>query len=150
MKHDATSANQRLWAGMWLGLTLAILSVAWPVGSLIVKVILLPNVHAPYPEAILLTHSTQAHWLDSWRIIRQYEASGPYRDVVEWYQGKDSLLPLPGTLPPGCFAQSFRHKLVLLHPMLWSQVEEQVTVCAVDERTTIISVTTIHPPKISP
>lgn len=97
-----------------------------------------------------MTHSTQAYWLDSLRITRQYETSGPYRDAVEWYQGKDSLLPVPSTLPPGCFVQSFRHNLVLLRHMLWSQVEEQVTVCSAGERTTIISVITLRPPKITP
>jgi len=142
--------SRRMWIGIWLGLALAVLSIAWLVGSRGRQAAAFLSVHAPYPSVVLLSQSAHAAWPDGLRVARRYQALGAYRDVVEWYQGKDSLLPVPSTLPPGCFHQSFRRNPSLFHRILRSQIEEQVTVCSVGGRTTVTSITLIRPPRLAP
>jgi hypothetical protein len=88
--------------------------------------------------------------VDHWRVSRKYQVLAPYWEVVAWYQGKDSLSPLPVRLGPGCFYQSFRRSSALFRSLLRSQVEEQVTVCSGASGVTITSITIIQFPGLVP
>lgn len=110
----------------------------------LVRALALPQVHSPLPDAALTSEVTHPVWPDRVRVIRQYQSAADYREVVAWYQGKDSLMPLPAELKPGCFRQSFSRSHNAFRPFMRSRVEEAVKICAAGAEVTITSVTTVR------
>jgi hypothetical protein len=107
-------------------------------------------VRAPFPNAILLTQGVRLAWPGRMTVTRQYVTPASHRAVVEWYRGKDSLMPLPAVMWSGCSTHHFQRRQTLvpfLRPML---IEEEVTVCPTPHGITITSVTALEFQGIAP
>lgn len=117
-------------AGMALGLSLALLLAngPWP-----------RPVRAPYPGVRLVAERISLIGPAGVEIVREYEVQASLGDVAEWYQGKDSLMPLPSVIRVSCFAHDFQREIRPLRPILRG-TEEAVTVCRAARAVTITSV----------
>lgn len=90
-----------------------------------------PPVREVFPNALLVSESAEVTLPPVVAVTRTYQTVAPYRVVVAWYYGKDSLMPLPPTLPGGCFRQQYYH----------GGAEEDVLICSSGSQTAITSVT---------
>lgn len=142
-------ANRQWQIGLGLAAAMSALGAFLVAVKLISLAVSLPPVHAPLPDAVLLTETKQIAW-PSIIVTRQYRALAPYRDAVAWYQGKDSLMPLAPVLKPGCFQQSFSRRSAILRQNGNGGVEEDVETCFGANGVSITSVTTIHYPIFTP
>ena len=136
-------ANKQWQIGLGLAAAVSALGALLVAVKLISLAVSLPPVHAPFPDAILLTEIRQIAW-PNMIVTRRYRALAPYRDVVAWYQGKDSLMPLSPALKPGCFQQSFSRRSAILRQNSNGGVEEDVEICFGANGVSITSVTALR------
>ncbi len=125
-------------------------SVCLGLGALVVKASLPPPVRTPFPSAVLLTEGVGLAWPGRMTVTRQYVAPASHRAVVEWYRGKDSLLPLPAVVWSGCSTHHFHRRQTLVPFLRDTIVEEEVTVCPTSHGITIASVTALDFQGIAP
>ncbi len=79
-------------------------------------------------------------------VSRHYQAAAPFHEVAEWYQGKDSLMPLSAVIGPGCFQQSFSRSPDLIPGVVRGNTTEKVTICSTTGGVTVATITTTHFP----
>ncbi len=125
-------------------------SVCLGLGALVAKASLPPPVRTPFPNAILLTKGVRLSGSDRVIVTRQYVASASHRAVVEWYRGKDSLMPLPAVMWSGCSTHQFHRRQTLVPFLRQMLIEEKVTVCPTSHGITIASVTALDFQGIAP
>jgi len=99
-------------------------------------------VHALFPGAILKAVAGSPTLTGGLKVNRHYQALASFREVAEWYQGKDSLMPLPAAMGSGCFQQSFQRRLLLIPGFIRGSITEEVTICPTTAGVAIISITT--------
>jgi len=133
-----------------IGLALLGLGVCLMLGVLVAKASLPPPVRTPFPGVVLLAEGVRLAWSGRMTVTRQYVAPASHRDVVEWYRGKDSLMPLPAAMWSGCSPHHFDRRQTLVPFLRDSLIEEEVTVCPTSQGITITSVTTLYFPAIAP
>ncbi|MBI3361245.1 MAG: hypothetical protein HY023_09060 [Chloroflexi bacterium] len=129
--------------GLLIGIVVPALTVCLLLVALLPGAIAIPTIHAPFPNATLVTESIQPKGLTALEVTRRYESPARYRDAVQWYQGKDSLMPVAATARSGCFQQTFRGRRGGFLSGLTGGAAEEVTVCSIFGRVTIESVTII-------
>ena len=110
---------------------------------LLLKTFVPSPVHTPFPGAALVTIAVRPTSTGNLTVTRHYQAA-PFREAAEWYQGKDSLMPLSAVA--GCFQQSFSRSPALIPGLVRGNITEEVTVCSTAGGVTVTSVTTTHFP----
>ena len=125
-------STNRAWA--WAFGTVSLLALAAGAGWLLYGQVTLrtvpPLVHAPFAKATLARQSVQATLAGGVMVYRQYGTHAPFYEVVEWYQGKDSLMPVLKSVQFGCFSQSFRAQPTVILSSVFGVATEEVTICA--------------------
>jgi len=142
--------SQRAQIGLFLGVTMLGLGVGLLIGMSFLKTSVLSPVRAPFPGAILKTVTMRPASADSLMVTRRYQVAAPFREVAEWYQGKDSLMPLPAAMGLGCFQQSFRRSSALIPHVVHGSATEEVTICPTPSGVAVTSITTTHFPVFAP
>ena len=133
-----------------MGLALLGLGVCLGLGVLVANASLLPPVRTPFPSAVLLTEGARLAWPGRMTVTRQYVAPASHRAVVEWYRGKDSMLPLPAVMWSGCSVHHFHRRQTLMPFLRDALIEEEVTVCPTSHGITVTSVTALDFQGIAP
>jgi hypothetical protein len=133
-----------------MGLALPGLSVCLLLGMVVAKASLPSPARTPFPNAILLTKGVRLAWPGPMTVTRQYLAPASHRAVVEWYRGKDSLMPLPSVMWSGCSTHLFHRRRSLVPFLRAMRVEEKVTVCPAAHGITITSVTALEFQSVAP
>ncbi len=136
--------SRRAQIGLFLGLTVLGLGLSLLIGAWFLKVVVPSPVRAPFPGAILETITVHPTATGSLVVTRHYRVLAPFRKAVEWYRGKDSLMPLPAVMGPHCFHQNFRRSLTLMPGVIRGGVTEKVTVCPTTRGVTVTSITMTH------
>ena len=138
-------SSQRVQIGLALGIT-------WVVGmglllvAPLLKALMPSPVHTPFPGAALVTIAVRPTSTGDLTVTRHYRAAAPFREVAEWYQGKDSLMSLSAVTGPGCFQQSFSRSPALIPGVVRGNTTEEVTICSTTGGVAVNSVTTTHFP----
>jgi hypothetical protein len=112
--------------------------------TLLLKTLVPSPVHTPFPGAVLVATVVRPASTGNLTVTRRYQAAAPFQEVAEWYQGKDSLMPLSAVT--GCFQQSFSRSPVLIPGLVRGNTTENVTVCSTAGGATVTSLTTTHFP----
>ncbi len=136
-------ASQRAQIGLSLGITLAV-GMSLLLIMLLLKALVPSPVHAPFPGAVLVTIAVRPVSTGNLTVTRHYQAAAPFREVAEWYQGKDSLMPLSAVT--GCFQQSFSRSPALIPGLVRGNTTEETTICSTTGGVTVTSITTTHFP----
>jgi hypothetical protein len=113
---------------------------------LLLKALVPSPVHAPFPGAVLVTIAARPVSTGNLTVTRHYQAAAPFREVAEWYQGKDSLMPLSAVTGPGCFQQSFSRSPDLIPGLVRGNTTEEITICSTTSGVTVTSITTTRFP----
>ena len=142
--------SQRVQIGLFLGVTMLGLGMCLLIGMSFLKTSVLSPVRAPFPGAILEAVTLRPASADSLMVTRRYQVAAPFREVAEWYQGKDSLMPLPAAMGSSCFHQSFRRSLALIPGVVRGGTTEAVTICPSPGGVAVTSITTTHFPVFAP
>ena len=137
--------SQRVQIGLALGITLAV-GMSLLIVTPLFKAFAPSSVRAPFPGAVLVTIAARPASTGNLVVTRYYQAAAPFREVAEWYQGKDSLMPLSAVTGPGCFQQSFSRSPTLIPGLVRGSTTEEVTVCSTAGGVTVTSITTTHFP----
>jgi hypothetical protein len=140
-----SAASQHVQIGLSLGITLAV-GIGLLLVAPLLKALVPSPVHAPFPGAVLVAIAVRPASTGGLTVTRHYRAAAPFREVAEWYQGKDSLMPLSAVTGPGCFQQSFSRSPTLIPGLVRGNTTEEVTVCSTAGGVTVTSVTTTHFP----
>jgi hypothetical protein len=133
-----------------MGLALLGINVCLGLGGLVAKASLPLPVRTPFPNAILLTKGVRLAGPGQMTVTRQYVAPASHRAVVEWYHGKDSLMPLPAVMWSGCSTHYFHRRQTVVPFLRDAFIEEEVTVCPTSHGVTIASVTALDLQGIAP
>ena len=136
--------SQRAQIGLFLGVTMLGLGMGLLIGALFLKAVVPLPVRTPFPGAILKTVALRPTSAGSLMVTRHYQVTAPFREVAEWYQGKDSLMPLPAAMGSSCFQQSFRRSLALIPGVVRGGTTEAVTICPTPSGVAVTSITTTH------
>ncbi len=137
--------SQRVQIGLFLGITLA-MGISLLLIMLLLKALMPSPVRAPFPGAVLVTTAVRPVSMGNLTATRHYQAAAPFREVAEWYQGKDSLMSLSAVTGPGCFQQSFSRSPTLIPGVVRGNTTEEVTLCSTAGGVTVTSITTTHFP----
>ena len=136
--------SQRVQIGLFLGVTMLGLGMGLLIGVLFLKAVVPLPVRTPFPGGILKTVALRPTSTGSLMVTRHYQVTAPFREVAEWYQGKDSLMPLPAVMGPGCFQQSIRRSSALIPHVVHGSTTEEVTTCPTPSGVAVTSITTTH------
>ncbi len=138
-------ANRGVQIGLSVGITLAVGISLLLVAPLLQALVPAP-VRPPFPGAALVATAVRPTSTGGLTVTRHYQATAPFHEVAEWYQGKDSLMPLSTVTGPGCFQQSFSRSPVLIPGVVRGNTIEKVTICSTAGGVTVTSITTTHFP----
>ena len=142
--------SERAQIGLSLGVTMLGLGMGLLIVTSFSRASVLSPVRTPFPGAILQTIAMRPASAGSLMVTRHYQVTAPFRQVAEWYQGKDSLMPLPAAMGPGCFQQDFRRSSALIPHVVRGGATEEVTICPTPSGVAVTSITTTHFPVFAP
>lgn len=83
-------------------------------------------------------------------VTRLYSTTAPPREVIEWYWGKDSLMPLSNVLRTACSQYQYFRRHALLTFLRGGYTAEEIMICASPGYVTITSTTTFSFPASLP